>query len=158
MSNETRFDADTGVAAAFDRNLVIDRVLGVIGRLGIAFLFIDAARYHVSASGWRATLADMVARGVPGPAPLLIVAMIASTLLALALLFGFKERWAALGLALYTISVSLVMYNPFAHLGYVALVLFLKDICIFGALLTLSRSLSGAGWIGPLRRSVRGAA
>jgi putative oxidoreductase len=129
------------------RGAAIDRILGVVGRLAIAFLFIDAARYHVSAAGWRVTLAQMAARGVPAPIPMLIVAMIASTLLAIALVLGFKERWAALGLAIYTICVSCVMYNPFAHLGYTALVLFLKDICIFGALLALSRALSGDGWI-----------
>jgi putative oxidoreductase len=137
----------TDIEAAPRRDTTVDRVAGVVGRLAIAFLFIDAARYHVSAAGWRVTLAQMAARGVPAPVPMLIVAMIASTLLALALLVGFKERWAALGLAIYTICVSCVMYNPFAHLGYTALVLLLKDICIFGALLALSRALSGDGWI-----------
>ena len=104
-------------------------------------LFIDAARDHVSAAGWIRTLDDMQARGIPQPQTMLVIAMLASTLLALALLFGIKQRWAALGLALYTLSVSLVMYNPFAHLGQGALILFLKDLCIFGALLSLSRHL-----------------
>jgi putative oxidoreductase len=120
-----------------------------MGRAAVAFLFIDAARYHVSASGWVRTLGEMQARGVPAPEILLVVAMIVSTLLALALLLGIKERLAALGLALYSISVSFVMYNPFAHLGQVALILFLKDLCIFGALLSLSRALSGNGWMAP---------
>ncbi len=117
-----------------------------IGRIGVAFLFIDAARYHVSSYGWRATLTDMAARGVPAAAPLLVLAMVASTTMALALVFGIRERWAALGLAIYTICVSSVMYNPFAHLGYGALVLFLKDICICGALLALSQSLVRHPW------------
>jgi hypothetical protein len=37
------------------------------------------------------------------------------------------------------------MYNPFAHLGQGALILFLKDLCIFGALLSLSRALPASG-------------
>ena len=116
------------------------------GRICIAFLFIDAARYHVSAYGWIATLHDMQARGIPVAKPALIVAMIVSTLLAAALVVGIRERWAALGLAIYTICVSSVMYNPFAGLGYGALVLFLKDICIFGALLALSQTLEHRPW------------
>jgi uncharacterized membrane protein YphA (DoxX/SURF4 family) len=123
-----------------------DRTLDIVGRAAIAFLFIDAARYHLSSAGWQHTLGDMQARGVPAPEVLLGVAMFASTALALSLLFGIKERLAALGLALYAIGVSAVMYNPFAHLGQPALVLFLKDLCIFGALLSLSRSLKGTGW------------
>ncbi|AEG51488.1 DoxX family protein [Sphingobium chlorophenolicum L-1] len=142
---------DISVTAAQDdgkllRNARVRWLTERFGRFCVAFLFIDAARYHVSPHGWVATLGDMQARGVPVPEVALIVAMIASTLLALALLFGIRERWAALGLALYTASVSCVMYNPFAGLGYGALVLFLKDVCIFGALLTLSQSLQGAPW------------
>ena len=121
--------------------LRLDRTLDVLGRTAIAVLFIDAARYHVSAAGWIRTLDDMQSRGIPAPKVMLVIAMLASSILALALLFGIKERLAALGLALYTISVSLVMYNPFAHLGQGALILFLKDLCIFGALLSLSRHL-----------------
>ena len=122
-------------------SLRLDRILDVAGRTAIAVLFIDAARYHISAAGWIRTLDDMHARGIPAPKVMLVIAMLASTILALALLFGIKERLAALGLALYTICVSLVMYNPFAHLGQGALILFLKDLCIFGALLSLSRHL-----------------
>jgi putative oxidoreductase len=121
--------------------LPLDRILDILGRTAIAVLFIDAARYHVSAAGWIRTLDEMQARGVPVPTVMLVIAMLASTILAVGLLFGIKERFAALGLALYTISVSLVMYNPFAHLGQGALILFLKDLCIFGALLSLSRHL-----------------
>jgi uncharacterized membrane protein YphA (DoxX/SURF4 family) len=125
---------------------LLDRALDLIGRAAVAFLFVDAARYHISPVGWQRTLADMHGRGVPAPEVLLVVAMFVSTTLALSLLFGIKERLAALGLALYAISVSAVMYNPFAHLGQGALILFLKDLCIFGALLSLSRSLQGSGW------------
>lgn len=123
------------------------------GRFCVAFLFIDAARYHVSAYGWVATLHDMEARGVPAAKPALVIAMAASTGLALALLFGIKERWATLGLAIYTICVSSVMYTPFTGLGFDKLVLFLKDFCIFGALLALSQSLWTRSWPWPTKRS-----
>jgi putative oxidoreductase len=122
----------------------LDKGLDLLGRLAVAFLFVDAARYHLT-SGWTPTLAQMHARGVPFPPILLVVAMLVSIALSVALVFGIKERLAALGLALYAIGVSAVMYNPFAHLGTVSLIFFMKDLCIFGALLSLSRVLKGAG-------------
>ncbi len=125
----------------------LNRALDLLGQLAIAFLFVDAARYHLM-EGWQRTLADMQARDVPIPRVLLLIAMAISIVLALALLFRIKERWAALGLAMYAMCVSLVMYNPFAHLGQPALTFFLKDLCIFGALLSLSRALPGTGWRG----------
>jgi uncharacterized membrane protein YphA (DoxX/SURF4 family) len=133
------------ITATRGAGISVNRALDLLGRAAIAFLFIDAARYHISAAGWQRTLADMHTRGVPAAEVLLVVAMVTSTALALALLLGIKERLAALGLALYAISVSLVMYNPFAHLGQGALILFLKDLCIFGALLSLSRALPASG-------------
>jgi putative oxidoreductase len=122
------------------------RPLDFLGRAAIAFLFLSAARYHVSPQGWDRTLSDMAARGVPFPVPAMLLAMAASSLLALALLLDVKPRLAALGLSLYTISVSLVMYTPFVGLGQMSYILFLKDCCIFGALLSLSRNLPDTGW------------
>ena len=134
-------DLSTEPVAKQSEILRVDRILDLLGRTAIAVLFLDAARYHVSAAGWIRTLDDMHARGVPAANVMLVLAMLTSSILVLALLFDIKPRLAALGLALYTISVSLVMYNPLAHLGQGALILFLKDLCIFGALLSLSRHL-----------------
>jgi uncharacterized membrane protein YphA (DoxX/SURF4 family) len=123
----------------------LDKGLDLLGRLAVAFLFVDAARYHLT-SGWAPTLTQMQGRGVAFPQTLLVIAMAVSIALSVALVLGVKERLAALGLALYAIGVSAVMYNPFAHLGTVSLIFFLKDLCIFGALLSLSRALQGTGW------------
>jgi hypothetical protein len=49
--------------------VTFDRSLDVLGRAAIAFLFVDAARYHISAAGWHRTLEDMHARGVPAAEP-----------------------------------------------------------------------------------------
>lgn len=121
-------------------------VLDLVGRVAIGILFLDAARYHLTAAGWDKTLADMAARSVPMAVPALLAAMAASIALALALLLNIRARWAALGLSLYTIAVSSVMYTPFAGLGQMSLILFLKDLCIAGALLSLSRNLPDTGW------------
>jgi putative oxidoreductase len=139
----------TSIASGAPRGLLatsLDRPLDYLGRLAVATLFLDAARYHLTPGGWEKTLADMVARGVPLPVPALLVAMAASIGLSVALLLNIKARWSALGLALYTICVSLVMYTPFVGLGQISFILFLKDLCIFGALLSLSRNLPDSGW------------
>ncbi|WP_414713942.1 hypothetical protein [Sphingomonas sp.] len=76
------------------------------------------------------------------PELLNVAAMLASAGLALALLFNLKPRWAALGLALYTLIVSSVMYTPAPGVSPQILVLFMKDMAIFGGLLALSSALS----------------
>lgn len=127
-----------------------DGVVQVVGRCAAAFLFLDAARYHLTPAGWAATTHDMVARGVPLVSAALGIAMVVSIVLALALVFKFHARYAALGLALYTIAVSSVMYTPFSSLGYTALVLFLKDLGLSGALLALSTTIERPHAMGPL--------
>ena len=142
MSNSIKAAHPAG--GAFTQKLA-GPVTDYLGRAAVAALFLDAARYHLT-EGWGQTLADMSARGVPLPVPALLLAMAASILLSLALLFDIRARWAALGLALYAISVSLVMYTPFIGLGRLALIFFVKDLAIFGALLSLSRNLPDNGW------------
>lgn len=136
------YAATGGTVTAVPRGGILD----LVGRVAIGILFLDAARYHLTAAGWDKTLADMTARGVPMAVPALLVAMAASIALALALLLNIRARWAALGLSLYTIAVSSVMYTPFVGLGQMSLILFLKDLCIAGALLSLSRNLPDTGW------------
>lgn len=137
-----------------DTSRAFDRPLDLLGKVAVAALFLDAARYHLTPGGWEKTLADMAARGLPFRVPALLVAMVTSIFLSIALVLNVKAREAALGLALYAIGVSLVMYTPFVGLGQAAFILFLKDLCIFGALLSLSRNLPASGWhpsFGPAR-------
>ena len=119
----------------------VNRFVSIIGRLGICFLFCTAALFHLT-FGRAITLAEMRNRGLPFPEELNALAMIVSGGLALALLFNFRTRWAALGLALYTLIVSSVIYTPGVGLPAEDMIFFMKDMAIFGALLAWSCSLA----------------
>lgn len=121
----------------------VNQALSLVGRLAIAYLFCFAAFFHLT-FGFAGTVKDMAAHGVPMPAVVNIVAMIVSSASAVALVFNFKARWAALLLALYVIVVSTVMYGPFNADWETTRVLFMKDMAIFGALLAWSSSLTNS--------------
>lgn len=111
------------------------------GRLGICYLFLNAALYHAT-FGYDHTIVDMTARGIPFPGVLNLLAMGTSSVLALALLFDFRARWAALGLAIYTFSVSMVMYWPGSVVPPEDKVYLMKDMALFGALMLLACALA----------------
>ena len=120
----------------------INRLISIIGRLGLVYLFCFAAVFHLS-FGWKTTIDEMVARHVPFPAPLMVLAQIICVACTLALLFGYKPRWAALGLALYVLTVSSIIYTPGTFVsGPDTRIFFMKDMAIFGALLMLSCALA----------------
>ena len=122
----------------------VNRWVSVVGRIAIAYLFCLAARFHLT-FGWDMTIRDMTARGIPFPEVLNVVAMLVSGGLSLALLFNFKPRYAALGLALYTLTVSIVMFGPQNAEWETTRVYFMKDMAIFGALLAWSCTLAVRG-------------
>jgi putative oxidoreductase len=118
------------------RNRPLDAAAALVGRCLIAYVFIGAAIWHLSSTGWGITIADMRAHGVPAPALCLVGAMTISTVASLALLAGFHARPAAYVLAGYTILVASVMHNPM-HAGQAMFILYVKDLGIAGALLAL---------------------
>lgn len=121
--------------------LGVNRALSIIGRLAIVYLFCGAANFHLT-FGWTMTINNMTAKGIPFPEVLNVVAMVISAGLSLALLFNVKARWAALGLALYVLCVSSIMYGPLTADWQKTRVLFMKDMAIFGALLAWSCTLA----------------
>jgi len=126
---------------AFADSPTLHWTMSLIGRIGIAHLFCRAALFHLT-NGWELTINNMKAEHIPMPEVLNVVAMVVSAGLALALLFNFKARWAALGLALYTLVVSSVMYTPGPGVAPQVFVLFMKDMAIFGGLIALSAALA----------------
>ncbi len=65
----------------------------------------------------------------------------ASTLFAVALLFGFKVRWVAFALAAFTLLASLLFHNYWsvpAEQQFMQQLLFSKNVAVAGALLFLT--------------------
>ena len=103
------------------------------GRVLIALIFllsgIDKFVHYAQ------TLGYMHKAGLPFPELLLIASGIIETAAALAILAGWKTRWAAAALVLWMIPVTWVFHNPSG--GQEQIAHFMKNLSISGGLLLL---------------------
>jgi putative oxidoreductase len=105
----------------------------LVGRILIALIFlmsgIDKFVHYAQ------TLGYMTKVGLPFPELLLIASAIVETAAALAIIAGWKTRWAAAALVLWMIPVTWVFHNPSG--GQEQMVHFMKNVAITGGLLML---------------------
>lgn len=115
----------------------MDKSIELIARLFLAHIFLLAGFNKIS--GYEGTAGYMDSMGVPGGLlPLVIVLEIAG---ALALIVGFKVKWAAYALAGFTIVSAAIFHADFGD--QTQMIMFMKNISIVGGLLLLS--VHGAG-------------
>ena len=111
--------------------------LKLLGRVLLATLFVLAGWNKIT--GYEGTVQYMQAFGLPGLLlPLVIVLEFGG---GLALLTGVWARWAALGLALFSLAAAVIFHNNFADPTQMQM--FLKNIAITGGLLLVFASGPG---------------
>ena len=111
----------------------MERSLNLVGRILLAHIFIISGWSKIG--GYAGTAGYMESMGVPG---MLLPVVIAVELLGgLALVVGFKTRWAALGLAAFSVVSALVFHNNFAD--QMQLISFMKNFALAGGLLVLAQ-------------------
>jgi putative oxidoreductase len=118
--------------------------LGPIGRLLVVSPFLIAGPGKIMAP--MATAAFIASGGLPESPALAIATGVFEVLAGLALLVGYKARWAALALAAFTLLASLLFHKYWAapvEQQFVQQLLFSKNIAIVGALLFIAAT--GAG-------------
>ena len=86
--------------------------LALLGRLLIAVLFIPAGIGKIT--GFAGTVGYIASKGVPLPEVAAVIAILVEVGAAAALLIGFKARWAALALALFTLAAAVIFHNYWA--------------------------------------------
>ena len=105
--------------------------VSLIGRILLSVIFIASGSQKIM--GYDGTVAYMANFGVPA---LLLPAVIALELGGgLMILFGLWSRWAALGLAIFTIIAAAIFHSNFAD--QMMAVMFMKNLAISGGLLLL---------------------
>ena len=125
----------------------LSKPMELIGRILLAVLFLIAGLGKID--GYANTLAYMHSQGVPGALlPLVILTEIGGAALIVA---GLWTRWAALGLAGFTLLAAILFH---AHLSdQIQQIMFLKNLSIAGGFLLLAAN--GAGpWSLDARRGV----
>lgn len=114
------------------------------GRILIAVIFLISGFFKVG--GYAQIVGYAAAMHLPAPGVAIAAAAAVELACGLAILAGFKTRFAAWLLFLYLIPVSIVFHNFWAVQGQeqqTQMVNFLKNVAIMGAMLVLS--VNGAG-------------
>lgn len=108
----------------------------LLGRILIAALFIPAGLGKIM--GFEGTVGYIAAKGLPLPALAAAGAIAVEVGVTLALLLGYKARWAALILALFTIVSAVIFHNYWAvpaDQQMAQSINFYKNLAIAGGLL-----------------------
>ncbi len=84
----------------------------LIGRLLLAYLFIPAGFGKIG--GFAGTVGYISSKGLPMPEAAAALAIVVELGLGIALLVGFKTRWAALILCLFTLTTAFFFHNYWA--------------------------------------------
>ena len=90
----------------------LQNTMTLVGRILIALLFIPAGWGKLT--GFSGTVGYIASHGAPLPEVCAAIAIFCELGLGLALLLGFQARWAALGLALFTVVITPIFHNFWA--------------------------------------------
>jgi putative oxidoreductase len=111
----------------------------LIGRILIATLFIPAG--FTKLMGFSGTVGYITSAGLPLPEIAAVIAIVVELGLGIALLIGFKTRWVALIMAIFTVATALFFHKFWADATQN--IQFFKNMAIAGGL--LSFAAFGAG-------------
>jgi putative oxidoreductase len=113
-------------------------VAALVGRILLAALFVPAGFGKLM--GFAGTVGYIASVGLPLPQVAAVVAILVELGLGLALLVGFKTRWAAIGIALFTLVATFSFHNYWAMAAdkaFVNQLMFFKNIAVVGGLLVV---------------------
>lgn len=111
---------------------MMEKVLNLAGRLLLAQIFLVAGINKIT--GYAGTQGYMEAMGVPGM--LLPAVILFEVVGAIALIIGWKTRWAALSLAGFSVLSAVIFHaDPGDQMQ---MILFMKNFAIAGGLLVLA--------------------
>lgn len=120
--------------------------LSLLGRVLLALLFVPAGFSKIA--GFAGTVGYIASKGVPLPEVAAAIAVAVELGLGLLLLVGFQTRWAALGIALFTLVITFIFHNfwavPEAQMAMQKLDFF-KNMAIVGGLFAFA-AFGGSAW------------
>jgi len=119
--------------------------LSLLGRVLIALLFVPAGFSKIA--GFTGTAGYIASKGVPLPELAAAAAIGVELGLGLLLLIGLQTRWAALGIALFTVVITFI-FHAFWSVPAEQVMMqqqaFFKNIAVVGGLLTIAAWGAGA--------------
>jgi len=127
--------------------------LSLVGRILLALLFIPAGFSKIA--GFSGTAGYIASKGVPLPELAAAAAIGVELGLGLLLLIGWQTRWAALGIAFFTVVITFIFHNFWAVPAEQVMAQqqsFFKNIAVVGGLLTMAAWGAGAWSVDGNRR------
>jgi putative oxidoreductase len=128
--------------------------LVVVGRVLLALIFVTSG--YGKLAGLEGTAGYIASVGLPWPTALAVAAGLFELLAGLALVVGFKARWAAFALGAFTLLASLLFHAYWAapeDQQFVQQLMFMKNLAIAGGLFIVAAF--GAGRLGFDGRTAR---
>lgn len=117
-------------------NTNLQHTTALAGRILLALIFIISGWGKIT--GFAGTAGYIASKGLPLPEVMAAGAIAVEFLGGLALLVGFKARWAALAIFLFLIPTTLMFHNPAGLTGQEAqgqMIHLMKNLAIMGGML-----------------------
>src|SRR6186713_3108227 len=114
----------------------LNRYGPLVGRLMIAAIFVGSGFRKIT--GFDGTVGYIAAKGLPLPQLVAIAAIIVELGGGILLILGWKTRWAAAAMCIFTVVAALIFHNFWAVPAEQAqnqMIHFMKNICMAGGLL-----------------------
>jgi len=126
----------------------MNNVIELLGRLFLGHIFLLAGLNKLG-DGYAGTAGYMDSMGIPGGLlPLVIALEIVGGLMIIA---GFKVKWAAYALAVFSVSAAIIFHSNLAE--QMQMILFMKNFSIAGGLLLVA--VHGAGALSVDRKMIK---
>ncbi len=119
--------------------------IALIGRVLLALMFLLSGIGKIG--GFEGTVGYISSVGLPLPSVLAAGSLVLEVVGGVALIVGFKTRWAALALALFTVAAAVLFHNYWsmpAGQQMMQQVIFMKNMAVTGGLLMLAVAGPGA--------------
>ncbi len=120
--------------------------LSLLARILLALLFVPAGFGKIT--GFAGTVGYIASQGVPLPQVAAAVGIVVELGLGLMLLAGYRTRWAALGIALFTVVITFIFHAFWASPAEQAMMQqmnFFKNLAIAGGLFSIA-AFGGGAW------------
>ncbi len=111
-------------------------LFALIGRVALVGIFVKSGIAKIG--GFAGTAAYIASKGLPLPEVGAVLAIAVEVGAGIALIMGWKARWAALAIAVFTLA-TMFLFHPYwtlpADKQYPEMLAFWKNLAIFGGML-----------------------
>ena len=118
----------------------------LVGRILMAAIFVSSGIQKIG--GFAGTAGYIASKGLPLPEVGAVIAIVVEVGAGIALILGFKARWAALALAVFTLAATFLFHNFWTYPAdqqFMQMLMFWKNLAITGGMLVVY-AFGAGGW------------